>query len=139
MVLDLVRNKTVTRAYSILDRTPRRASLTVKKLIQSAADAAVKNNKENVEDLFISKITADGAGMLKRWRAMSMGRAGQIQKRLSHIAVELDKSRVKAAQPAVVSQKPAEAKTSATAGTKKATTKKAAAGTSNKKLAGAAK
>lgn len=89
-VLDLVRRKEVPEAYSILDRTMRRPALAVRKLIQQAADSAQKQHQLRADSLYISKIFADGAGMLKRYRAMSMGRAGMIRKRLSHITVELD-------------------------------------------------
>ena len=39
--------------------------------------------------LVISKITVDEGPKLKRWRARSRGRAMQIQKKTSHINVEL--------------------------------------------------
>ena len=89
-VLDLVRNKPVAVAVSLLERTPKRASVVVKKLILQAADSADKLHHVPVESLYVSKIFADVAGMMKRFRAMSMGRAGVIRKRLSHITVELD-------------------------------------------------
>ncbi|MCA9396574.1 MAG: 50S ribosomal protein L22 [Candidatus Omnitrophica bacterium] len=89
-VLDQVRNKPVLEALATLNRSNRRAALPVKKLILSAVDNAVKRKSENSERLKVSKIYADGAGIMKRWRAMTMGRAGSIHKRLSHISVELD-------------------------------------------------
>lgn len=89
-VLDQVRNKPVLEALATLSRSNRRAALPVKKLILSAVDNAVKRKSENSERLKVSKIYADGAGIMKRWRAMTMGRAGSIHKRLSHISVELD-------------------------------------------------
>lgn len=90
LVLDLIRKQPVPKAYSILDRTTKRASIVVKKLLMSAADSAQKQKHLGPEALYISKITADGAGMLKRWRSMSMGRAGVIRKRMSHLLVELE-------------------------------------------------
>ena len=42
------------------------------------------------EEFYISKITADGGPMLKRYRAAAMGRATMIRKRTTHILVELD-------------------------------------------------
>ena len=44
-VLDLVREKPVPVAYSILARTQARACEVVRKLIRSAADSAEKNHK----------------------------------------------------------------------------------------------
>ncbi len=90
-VLDPIRSKPVPIALSILNRTPRRASGVVKKLIAQAVDSAKKQKQTNADELYVSKIFADGAGMMKRFRAMSMGRAGLIRKRMSHVVVELDR------------------------------------------------
>lgn len=97
-VLDLIRRKPVPEACSILDRAERRASLVVRKLVMQAADSALKLKQMPAEALVVSRIFADGAGMVKRFRSMSMGRAGMIRKRLSHITVEL--GRIGAAIPA---------------------------------------
>jgi len=103
-VIDLVRGKSVPQAFSVLERTNKGAAMPVRKLIQTAADAAKKAKNEEPENLFISKIMADQAGIMKRWRSMSMGRAGMIRKRLSHVTIELDRlpetRRPKAALPA---------------------------------------
>ena len=93
-VIDLVRKKPVPQAYAILENVSARACRVVKNLILQAATSAKKDSGKLPETLYISKITADGAGMMKRFRAMSMGRAGQIRKRLSHVVVELDERRV---------------------------------------------
>lgn len=137
-VLDLVRTKSVIEAYSILDRTSRRPCLVVRKLIQQAADSAVKQKQLPLESLYISKTFADGAGMMKRFRSMSMGRAGMIRKRLSHVTVELDSRAgvpVKAASakahhaPAHTQHsKPAKGKGPAASGAEKKKTHKKAVG-----------
>jgi hypothetical protein len=77
-------------AFSILDRTTRRATRVVRKLIEQAVDSASKQHKTAPDALVVSRIFADGAGMMKRFRSMSMGRAGMIRKRLSHVTVELE-------------------------------------------------
>jgi large subunit ribosomal protein L22 len=89
-VVDLVRRKPVPMALSILSRTSRRATTLVRKLIEQAVDSASKQHKTPAESLVVSRIFADGAGMMKRFRSMSMGRAGMVRKRLSHITVELE-------------------------------------------------
>ena len=94
LVLDLVRGKSVPQAYSILNGTSKRSSSVVKKLLMTAADSAKTKSQTPAEQLMVSKITADGAGMFKRWRSMSMGRAGMIRKRLSHITVDLARIQV---------------------------------------------
>lgn len=130
-VLDLVRAKSVPQAYSILDRTHKKASGIIRKLIMTAVDAAVKQHQTAVEDLKITRIYADQAGIMKRFRAMSLGRAGEIRKRLSHVVVELD--RISAAPQTKAKTDAKQEKKSI----KVATPKKAAS--APRKLAGASK
>ncbi len=118
-VLDIVRGKSVTQAYAILDRTPKRACLVVKKLILQAAASAHELHQAAVTDLVVARIYADGAGMMKRFRSMSMGRAGMIRKRLSHIVVELDSTKPVVAPAQGKAGKP-EAKAAAAPGKTKA-------------------
>lgn len=116
-VIDLIRAKSVRQAQAILNGSPRRGSDIIRKLLDQAVDAAEKNSQVHANDLVISKVTADGGPTMKRFRAASMGRAGVIRKRTSHIHLELDlaKSRqgvtpVKpAAKPSAESKKPAAA------------------------------
>ena len=89
-VLDLIRKKSVAQAQAILNGAPRRAAGIVHKLLNSALDAAEKNSQIHPRSLFVSKLTADGGPMMKRFRAGSMGRAMVIRKRTSHIHLELD-------------------------------------------------
>lgn len=89
-VVDLVRNKSVNEALSILNRTQKKGAIIVQKLIQSAVANAKTKSEIDQANLKIAKITADTAPMFKRWRSMSMGRAGMIRKRMSHLLIELD-------------------------------------------------
>lgn len=65
LVTDLVKGKTVKQALVELSFLPKRASLPIKKLIESAAANAKSTNKANVEDLVISNITVDKGIVLK--------------------------------------------------------------------------
>lgn len=89
-VIAHIRRKPVPEAHAILNGSPRRAADIVRKLLNQAVDAARKNSQVPAGNLFISKITADGGPMMKRFRAASMGRASVIRKRTSHITLELD-------------------------------------------------
>jgi large subunit ribosomal protein L22 len=131
-VLDLVRGKSVPQAYSILDRTHKKASGIVRKLIMTAADAASKQHQVAAEDLKVVRIFADQAGIMKRFRAMSLGRAGEIRKRLSHVVVELDRISAVRETPAAPKQEKKE-KTSKVEASPKAAASK------TRKLAGASK
>jgi large subunit ribosomal protein L22 len=126
-VVDAIRNKRVPEAFSILDRTHRRASDVLKKLLKSAVDSAVKNKQARPEDLLVARIFADGAGFFKRYRSMSMGRAGMVRKRLTHVTVELDMAKRPTRESAQPSEKASDAKAA----------KKVRSG-KNKEMAGAA-
>lgn len=89
-VIDMIREKNVPEAQAVLNGSPRRAGELLRKLLNQAVDAAKRNSQVEAKDLFISRVTADGGPTMKRFRAMSMGRAGVIRKRTSHIHLELD-------------------------------------------------
>lgn len=88
LIADLVRGKKVTDALHTLQFVDKRASGPFAKLIQSAQANAVQKG-ENAEKLFIKTVTVDQAATLKRFRARARGSASRINKRNSHIAVEL--------------------------------------------------
>lgn len=91
LVIDLIRGQGVPGALAILTNLNKRAKVCVGKALKSAVSNALQNPLNKVEDLFISKITADNGPMLKRFRAATMGRATMIKHRSTHIAVELSK------------------------------------------------
>lgn len=100
-VADLVRQKKVENALYVLVNTNKKGALILKSVIESALSNAKRMPEKNFaeEDLYISKLVVNSGPVLKRYRAMSMGRAGVIRKRTSHVLVELDTSRKKT-QPA---------------------------------------
>ena len=134
-VIDLVRKKDALAAQAILNGSPRRAGGIVRKLLDQALDAAKRNSQIEAKDLIISSITADGGPTMKRFRAMSMGRAGTIRKRTSHISLELD-LRNKSVASALAGKQKTAARASAPPALP-ATAKKAAKETGKKKLVGA--
>lgn len=131
-VIDMIRKKPVNQAQAILNGSPRRASEIIRKLLNQALDAAEKNSNVHADNLFVSKVLADGAASMRRFRAASMGRASIIRKRTSHIELELDsikkeavpqaKAPAKASAPKAEKAKPAAKKTAP----KKAESKKMA-------------
>lgn len=136
-VIDMIRAKSVPQAQAILNGSPRRASGIIRKLLDQAVDAAKRNSNADARNLFVSKVTADGGPMMRRFRAASMGRASIIHKRTSHIFLELDglKKQVAAApKPAGREAAPKAQKIKAVETTAK---KSAPKKTSQKKLAGA--
>jgi large subunit ribosomal protein L22 len=89
LVLNLIRGLPVSEALDILKFTKRKASDEVTKVIQSAMANAENNFGLNSNDLYISKAIADEGPTLKRFRPRARGRAGRINKRTSHLIIEL--------------------------------------------------
>lgn len=95
VVLDIIRGKSVIEALAILQATPKAASLPIAKTVASAAANAEHNLNMSRDELFIAECYADGGPTLKRYRAVSKGRAHHILKRTSHITVILDTKEAK--------------------------------------------
>ena len=88
-VIDLIRGKDVTSSLAILTHTNKRSKEFITKVLNSAVSNA-KQKGLTEDQLFISKITADGATSWKRFRAAAFGRATPILKRTTHLTIELD-------------------------------------------------
>ena len=89
LVLNLIRGLPVSEALDILKFTKRKASDEITKVIQSAMANAENNFGLNSNDLYISKAIADEGPTLKRFRPRARGRDGRINKRTSHLIIEL--------------------------------------------------
>ncbi len=91
LVADQIRGKDVQDAVNILELSKKRAAQPMKKLLKSAiANAENRDEKLDVDLLYVSEVFVDGGPALKRIRAQPMGRAFRILKRQSHITVKLD-------------------------------------------------
>ena len=86
-LIDMVRNKKVDEALTILKFTPTPTARVVAKVVKSAATNAENNFQMSPSDLRIVSIFADKARTLKRYRPRARGRASPILKRSSHITV----------------------------------------------------
>lgn len=110
LVAALVRGRTVADAVVILDHTPKRAALAVKKAIQSAAANATNNHGLDTKSLTVSTLSVTAGPRLRRFKPASRGRALPFQKRTSHILVEvagLEKAKKKPVEKKAVAEKPA--------------------------------
>lgn len=88
LVTDLVKGKKVHEALAALEFLPKRAALPVKKLIESAV-ASAREQGQNPDELRVSAITVESAGMLKRYMPRAFGRASPIRRRRSRVKVTL--------------------------------------------------
>ena len=90
LVLNLIRGLEVNEALNVLTYTKRKAADEIKQVLESAIANAETNLGVNSSSLFISKAIADEGPTLKRFRPRARGRAGRINKRTSHLTIELE-------------------------------------------------
>lgn len=88
LLADLVRGKSVADALTTLRFVDKRASGPFAKVIESAV-ANAKDLGKNVDSLFIKRVAVDKGDVLKRFMPRARGSASRINKRNSHISVEL--------------------------------------------------
>jgi len=92
-VLDLVRGKSVQNALDVLHFTSKNAAEPIYKTIHAAYSNLVnqeENERFDMSSVFVTEAFVDGGPSMKRFRPMSMGRAGKIRKRTSHLTVTVD-------------------------------------------------
>lgn len=90
LVVDAIRRLSPQKALEYLGFVNKRAAKPISKVIQSAIANAKNNFALKPEDLRFKEIQVNEGPTLKRWRAISRGRAHPIMKRTSHIKVVLE-------------------------------------------------
>lgn len=128
------------RAEEALDKLnflpKRKIAVTIAKTLKSAVANAMESDMGGArlrpEDLMISLITVDGGPVQRRYEFRAMGRVNRIQRRFSHLTIEVSGE---ATMPA---ERPARGK-KASSGAKSAPVKKTAAKKTVKKKAAAKK
>lgn len=88
LLADLVRGKKVADALATLRFVDKRAAGPFSKVIESAV-ANAKQSGADVSKLFIKSVAVDKGTVLKRSMPRARGSASRINKRNSHISVEL--------------------------------------------------
>jgi large subunit ribosomal protein L22 len=90
LVADHVRGMPVGQALAVLKYTPQSAAKPLAKLLRSAvANAEQKGGHVDVDRLYVKTLTVDGGPKMRRFMARAMGRAFRVEKRTSHVYVEL--------------------------------------------------
>jgi large subunit ribosomal protein L22 len=90
LVVDSVRGMPVDRAMSQLQLMPQKAARDVYKAVKSAVANAENNFGLDAGTLVVSRIWANEARVLKRWRPRAHGRVSPLLSRSSHITVVVD-------------------------------------------------
>lgn len=88
LLADLVRGKRVSDALTQLQFIDKRAAEPFAKVIKSAV-ANAKQKGVSTDTLLIEKVTVNEGMVLKRFMPRARGSASRINKRNSHITVEL--------------------------------------------------
>jgi ribosomal protein L22 len=89
LVMAHIRGRPVEQARAILAHTPRAASADVLKLLNSAVANAEANYELASDELRIGRAFVDEGPTIKRYRPRALGRATRINKRTSHMTIEL--------------------------------------------------
>lgn len=88
-VIDLIRDKEVGEALTILQFTPKAASPVIEKVVKSAVANAENNHDMDADSLYVAECYVDEGPTLKRIRPRARGMADRIRKRTCHITVIL--------------------------------------------------
>jgi len=90
LVLDLIRGRGAGEAMSLLRFTKKRMAKEVEKVLRSAiANAEVKSETIDVDDLYVSEAYANDGPRGRRIRPAPRGRAHPYQRRTCHIVVKV--------------------------------------------------
>ncbi len=89
LVVDTIRGKPVTLAVNTLKFMPQKGARVVLKVLDSAIANAYNNFNADVDELKVSEVQVAAAPMFKRFQARAKGRGVRIQKRNSHITVQV--------------------------------------------------
>jgi large subunit ribosomal protein L22 len=89
-VIELIRDMPAQEALAVLKFSPQAASEPVAKVLASAIANAENNFSLDPETLIITHAFVDEGPTLKRFRPRAQGRAYRINKRTSHITIEVE-------------------------------------------------
>jgi|SRR5579884_1738120 len=121
LVIDEIRGKSVNDALAYLQFSKKHAARQIEKTLRSAVANAEHHAREgnlsvDVDELYIARAVINEGPKLKRFTPAAMGRATPIQKRTSHVEIELAARQAPKPKPAPVAK---------TAGRKRAAKKSA--------------
>jgi large subunit ribosomal protein L22 len=89
LVMDHIRGKRVEHAQAILAHAPRAVSIDILKLLNSAVANAESAYELGADELTVRRAYVDEGPTIKRYRPRALGRATRINKRTSHMTIEL--------------------------------------------------
>ncbi|MCA3148133.1 MAG: 50S ribosomal protein L22 [Burkholderiales bacterium] len=87
LVADQIRGLKVDRALNILNFSPKKGAVIIKKVLESAIANAEHNDGADIDELRVKTIYVEQATPLKRFEARAKGRGNRILKRTCHIFI----------------------------------------------------
>jgi ribosomal protein L22 len=97
LVMHDIRGKKVEQAQAILRHAPRAVSSDILKLLNSAVANAESAYELAPDELRVERAFVDEGPTIKRYRPRALGRATRINKRTSHMTIELTTTKAAAA------------------------------------------
>ena len=89
LVGNLMKGKTISQAELELKALPKRAALPLLKLLQSAVANALAQGGVDKDALVVLTVRVDKGIVMKRFMPRAFGRASRVNKRSSHVFIEL--------------------------------------------------
>ncbi|MES2562301.1 MAG: 50S ribosomal protein L22 [Pseudomonadota bacterium] len=93
LVADQIRGKSVEHALNILQFSPKKAGVIIRKVLESAIANAEHNAGADIDELKVTQICVEKGPVLRRFTARAKGRGNQIIKPTCHIFVTVGDGR----------------------------------------------
>ena len=87
LVADQIRGLAVDKALNVLEFSPKKGAVIIKKVLLSAIANAEHNEGADIDELKVTTIYVDKADTLRRFTARAKGRGNTIGKQSCHIRV----------------------------------------------------
>ena len=87
LVADLIRGKKVDQALNILQFSPKKGAVIIKKVLESAIANAEHNDGADIDELSVKMIFVEQGATLKRFFVRAKGRGNRISKLIVYIYI----------------------------------------------------
>ena len=87
LVADQIRGLPVDRALNVLQFSPKKGAVLIKKVLESAIANAEHNDGADIDELTVKTIFVEQGATLKRFSARAKGRGNRISKPTAHIYI----------------------------------------------------
>ena len=93
LVADQIRGKPVDQALNILQFSPKKGAVILRKLLESAIANAEHNDGADIDELKVTHICVERGTFLRRFRAQSKGRGAPIMKPTCNVFITVGDGR----------------------------------------------